>query len=329
MVQSQAQNWRDHLVIIAKINGHGLSRDAEILQRHLAEAGWRVDIAHAEERSFLRRFLNTQDYDVALHLETFHPNWVNVAPQQYLIPNPEWFRASRLRWLRYVDQVLTKTHQAADLFAPHASVIKLLGFTSEDRYDPAIPKDWNGFFHLAGASFLKGTETLLSLWEKHPEWPELLLIQRDSNAPATLPQNVRLISRYVSDIELREFQNRAGVHLCPSKSEGWGHHLVEAMSTGALVITTDAPPMNEFITGENGICVPYDRKEPRKLSQNYFVSEPAMEATIERILKMPVSEKAAMGQRARASFLDIDQQFRKRLPELLHPTPSSHSSADC
>ncbi|MET0824078.1 MAG: glycosyltransferase, partial [Solirubrobacterales bacterium] len=48
----------------------------------------------------------------------------------------------------------------------------------------------------------------------------------------------------------------ADVCLAPSRWEGLGLHLYEAMALGLPVITNDAPPMNEVIAdGDNGLLV--------------------------------------------------------------------------
>jgi hypothetical protein len=48
-----------------------------------------------------------------------------------------------------------------------------------------------------------------------------------------------------------------GVHLCLSSKEGFGHYLNSARASGALVVVTDHPPMNEFTDGQtDGVLCP-------------------------------------------------------------------------
>lgn len=305
-----------HLVIVAETNGHGLSRDAHILQELLSKSGWHAEIAHPETRSKIRRYFRRTDYDVVVHLETFHPRWVNAGTRQYLIPNQEWFRPRRLRWLKFVDNIFVKTAHAHEIFLGFSDKVDLIGFTSEDRYDPNIPKNWNKFLHLAGASFLKGTDQILNVWRKHPEWPELILIKRKESVSEELPDNVRLVSEYLSDNDLKTLQNECGVHLCPSRSEGWGHYIVEAMSCGAAIVTTNAPPMNEFISSESGMLVGYDYSEPYKISRNYRVSETDLELAILRLMEKSGDEKKIMGENARQSYLQRDKDFRRSISDI-------------
>jgi glycosyltransferase involved in cell wall biosynthesis len=180
-----------------------------------------------------------------------------------------------------------------------------------------VAKDFNRFFHLAGGSTLKGTEDVIALWAQHPEWPELSLVQRQSIAAGAVPKNVNLISGYMDDTALQVLQNGCGVHLCPSRAEGWGHHLVEGLSVGAVVVTTDAPPMNEHVDAGCGVLVPFERSEPRHLGTNFYVDPRALEAAIERIIAMPDAEKRMLGEAARRRYEAIDSGFRKRVRDLL------------
>ena len=57
--------------------------------------------------------------------------------------------------------------------------------------------------------------------------------------------------------DLLILMNACQYHLCPSEYEGFGHYINEARSTGALIISTDAAPMNELV--KNGILIKPDR----------------------------------------------------------------------
>jgi glycosyltransferase involved in cell wall biosynthesis len=144
-----------------------------------------------------------------------------------------------------------------------------------------------------------------------------VLVQKRQNAPARVPANVRLISGYAGDEELRRLQNECGIHLCPSRSEGWGHNLVEGMSCGALVITTDALPMSEHVRGDYGMLVAAAHTKPRHMGTCHFVDVGALEKAIAAAISTPVSRKAQMGDLARKGFAEIDRTFRERVGSLL------------
>jgi Glycosyl transferases group 1 len=291
-----------NVLIIAKNNGYGLSIDTELVRLALVEAGCNVVCDRPETRNFLSRFFAQPKYDVVMHLERVFPNWISAGHKNWLIPNQERFPKRHINRLRKIDLVLAKTRHAQAIFSSLGNQTAFTGFTSRDRYLPAVEKNWNRFFHLAGGSTLKGTEDILTLWAKHPEWPELVLVQKTENAPKTVPENVKLMSGHIDDIELQQLQNECGLHLCPSRSEGWGHHLHEAMSCGAVVVTVDAPPMNEFITAEDGILVPFARHEPRHLGVNYYVDPAAFDIAIAALIAMPEATKRKLGESARLQF---------------------------
>ncbi|WP_099864575.1 glycosyltransferase [Pararhizobium haloflavum] len=305
-------------LIIAKDSKYGLTRDGEILARAIEDCGGgTVQIVGLRDRGLFERLLRRRRARRAIHIERAFPRWFSAAQEHILIPNQERFPKRHLGRLKRIDRVLAKTHHAETIFAGLGVETHYLGFTSEDRHDAAVAKDWDAFFHLAGGSTVKGTEDILALWADHPDWPTLHLVQKAALAPREIPANVNLIARYQGDETLRVLQNRVGMHLCPSRSEGWGHHLVEAMSCGALVVTTDAPPMNEHIDGTNGCLVAPCRDAPRHLGTNYFVDKQALAETIRSLIALPKEEKQRYGEAARKTFLATDRAFHSRVRELL------------
>jgi hypothetical protein len=302
-------------LILGRSNGVGLDRDASLLASALRESG--VNPKSPKLRSLPALFSGEFRANVAFHLERVAPLWKRKAATHFLIPNQERFPRRLLGRLAMIDHVLCKSRHAVEVFSAHHASVHFIGFTSEDRRDEGQHPDYGRFFHLAGRSTLKNTSLLLELWGKHPEWPRLTLVQHPDNAPSTVPQNVELVSRYLADAELRDLQNACGIHLCPSLSEGWGHYIVEAMSCAAVTLTKDAPPMNELVSADRGVLVPYRRCEPRHMGMNFHADAEALEAAVERLIAMPVQDKLALGLAGRRWFEENASTFAGRVAHFL------------
>lgn len=304
-------------LVVVKSNQYGLTSDAELLVAAMRAADVKVDVAGISDRPIMERIRGIKRARRIIHVERVFPQWISAADINMLVPNQERFPRRQIGRLRHIDLILAKTEEAYRAFADSGVPVERLGFTSQDRFDPSVPRDWSRFLHLAGGSTLKGTEDVLALWARHPEWPELVLVQKQENAPASAAANVRLVTGYATDAELRRYQNECGIHLCPSRSEGWGHNLVEGLSCGAVVLTTDAPPMNEHVRADYGVLVPADRAEPRHMGTNHFVAIDQLEAAIDGLIAMPLEKKQDMGALARQRYLEIDGNFQKRVADLL------------
>lgn len=298
-------------------NKYGLSRDAALLANALHARRDGIKIVDVRGRSLFQRLFGKKIALRAFHFERAHRMWFSAASQHVLIPNQEHFPHKHLKRLKKIDTVFAKTRHAEQIFKALGKETFYLGFTSEDRLQPGVLKNWNRFFHLAGASVAKGTEVILALWAKHPEWPELVLVQNKKRSPDFVPHNVTLVSGYCSDEALKELQNNCGIHLCPSRAEGWGHYLVEALSCGAVVVTTDAAPMNEHVNEGCGVLLPYASTAPRHLGIYYNVDEHVLERAIEVLLLKPQDQKADMGEKARDRYLAISKAFKESVQSLL------------
>jgi hypothetical protein len=324
---SNSEKGRVHLV--ARDNGAGLSRDITILREAIAAGGFDLTISALGQGGLRRgarsarlrarlaweafRRSGPLRYDVNLMDERIWPNFRALARSNVLLPHPEWFDISRISQLEMIDCVFAKTRHAVPIFQAQGRQTIFVGFSSLDRRLADVPREPT-FFHLGGRSVNKGTQPLLDLWLRRADLPPLTLIQRAPlKRPATLPVNVRLITDYIDDAELRILQNRHLFHLCPSETEGFGHHLVEGMSCGAVTLATDAPPMNEMIGPDRGVLVPYARTGTQQLATTYFVDMDALGDGVERMLALDDDERRAMSNAARAWWDDNDSGFRERL----------------
>lgn len=309
--------------IITQDNGVGLVKDAELLTAALMRGHFRIEQNRFKTNKiskWFQQFAISQSARVPsinIFLERLHPNLFNSAKLNLLMPNPEWTLHKWIRHLPALDFILVKTRHAETIFTELGCKTRYTGFSSEDRWLPEVAKQ-AGFFHLAGKSANKGTDSLIALWQKHPHWPLLTIVQHPSKAEADAStHNIRHVLKYLSDAELKLMQNQHLFHLCISDTEGFGHYLMEAMSMQAVAITTDAPPMNELVTAERGLLVGYDRTSKQNLATCYHVGEKQLQAAIERALSMTVEQATQLGVAARKFFLSNDAQFRERIHLLM------------
>lgn len=313
--------------LLIHTHSFGLRRSMGVWKRLLTEAGFNLTVTeflsdpiHRISRAVRRsRVTLTRRpmYDVNIFYETLHPNWFPAARINCLSPNQEWFPDHQRQLLPRLDCVICKTHYAESLFQRLGCRTAFTGFTTPDRWRPTPEKDFRRVLHVAGLSNQKGTRAINAVWLRHPEWPLLQLFWTAPNASVIPSSNISWTSTYVPEPDLLAVQNASGIQLCPSEAEGFGHYLLEAMSTGAVVLTTDAPPMNEFVTADRGILVSYSRTALRGAGTNYYVDLDALEHAISHALEMDDSSRHALGARAREWYLQNDREAAERVREAL------------
>lgn len=309
--------------IISRDNGVGLGRDLQLVAGVLRTAGVDVETLGFGSDKWLIALRQTalrlarRRVDTQVFMERVYPRCLPLARRNLLIPNPEWTTPAFQALLARFDRILCKTRHAVDIFDALGCATSYLGFTSEDRLDAAIARE-RSFFHLAGRSSAKGTQTLLAAWMQHPEWPRLTVVQGVKTAMTSARvSNVDHVVGHLDDARLRRLQNQHQFHLCPSEAEGFGHYLMEGLSVGAIVLATDGAPMNELVTPERGVLIRPARIGVLNLAPCYFVDIAGIEAAVEAALQLDAAQLACMASAAREFFLDNDHAFRSRLLQVM------------
>lgn len=317
--------------IVGLDNGAGLSVDARLLEVLLRDAGFQVQwfrgvrpakwLTRLARLPLLKQLMRR--HDMNLFLERIHPGWYPFASLNVLIPNPEWFRDELRGHLSGIDHVLCKTVDAQRTFEALGKRASWIGFTAQDRggsslaaSDPQVKA-----LHVAGRSEHKGTRAVIDAWARHPEWPQLTVVQRVLDAGTSLYaptlSNVRYFSDRLSDEALLALQREHAIYILPSEVEGYGQALVEGMSLGAVVITTAAPPMNELVSPERGLLVEARAGQPLHLGCRYEVLGAALEAAVEQVLSWSPEQRVRIGAAARAWYVENDRRFRADFPPLI------------
>ncbi|MGH8126384.1 MAG: glycosyltransferase, partial [Rhodanobacteraceae bacterium] len=234
-------------------NGFGLSGDSRLLSEALRRNDCEVTLTtlglkqeHRRRRKWMRPYVCAQRswrvlrrhwqpprvFDLNIMFEHLWPDELVRSHCNVALPNPEWFDRRDQHFATSIDRIWAKTHNAALIFTRLGHPTSWVGFHSDDRYDPGVPRE-RKFFHLAGGSRIKGTDRLLAVWRRHPEWPTLTVLQdpREAHPGPCVPNIVhRLgyldVSKPAHYAEMKRLQNSHAFHVCLSETDGWGHYLV-------------------------------------------------------------------------------------------------------
>jgi glycosyltransferase involved in cell wall biosynthesis len=297
----------------------GLETDYCLLKDALEGLGHHVTGLSWHERKF-------PVADINIFLEVFSSDQFSSARWNWYIPNPEWF-TNRVEELSHFDLILCRTKETERIFQKLKQKTQYLGFTSPDCYRRDIEKDYQKIFHLGGGSYQKGTQNILNLWKDCPSFPDLTVVTHlDLKFPPQL-SNLTLFNHRLSETQLRFYQNQCGIHLCPSEVEGFGHYIMEAMSAGAVVLTTNAPPMNELIM-EPVCLVPFSVSASQKLATRYFVDPQHLYQLILRVLHLPKEDLERISAKNRQIYLKMKKKFHHNL-ELLLQNAKTFDSNEC
>ncbi|CRX38901.1 glycosyltransferase [Estrella lausannensis] len=299
--------------VIGEFNQKGLSKDIKILTDEISNLG------HCVEAVDFYRLKGKkagdpaiEQVDIQILIQDFADSILSFGKKNYFIPNPE-FCSATLKQLKKADLILARTQEVDRIFTGYNLPVFYLGFIGQDRKLEDCEKDFRKFLHVKGSSPMKGTVEVLMGW--HSSFPPLTIIDHVSKYKK-IPKNVLLIPHFVPDQQLKELQNSCGIHICPSKTEGFGHYLIEAMSAGAVVITVDAPPMNEFIDDPAFLIQPI-KVTKQSYADIYHISPEGAREAVVNVLKMDPSQLEAVGLMNRKKYEEMQELFRARVKALL------------
>lgn len=297
--------------IFSSNNGKGLENSRKILKNQLLLMGHIVHEAELDDDESV----HLVQADINIFFERISATGLPYATLNWFIPNPECYEPEK-DLLNSIDLILCRTHEVERIYRALNKKTYYIGFSSRDCKVSKVKKDVSSCLHVAGGSPLKGTHATLQAWNFHLLMPHLtVLIHYDF--PLVFQDNIKWITDRMPVRKLLQLQNRCGIHLCLSETEGFGHYLMEAMSTSAVVITTDAPPMNEFITDKRCL-VPYFKTENCKLAIRYFADPDELRNVVQNLMSLSPKELKEIGKKNRATYLQKTKEFEKNLKTLLN-----------
>lgn len=301
---------------------------------------------------------NSQDGDTNIFIEHFYKGFRGA--KNYIVINHESIYQSDLDAIKERGLIpLAKTQigmkTLRDLGIPDDRIV-FTGFATLN-YAPTT-KVSGLFIHLAGSSPFKGTDTLLAAWidlyNKGLITSSTLFISRirgelggDEIVAKLLegqkPEfefmgiknlykvgNIYITRNYLSEKDHSMLVSSAEYHIVPSIVEGYGHAINQGRAVGSVVITTDAPPMNEFVTEKNGILVKPQQEYPMKQvlkttpfvkdekynPQIYLSSKEEVIKAIQQALSLDNIQKIKMGEQTQEIYTLEVSNFTKTIKSI-------------
>jgi len=309
--------------IITHNNQYGLSNDIKLLINNLKKSFYdKYQIAF----NFVNFYMNRcPEADINIFLEIVNGPMTKKAKYNIFVPNQEWFYKHWEVYLDCYDMILCKTHHTYRMFSKFVkehqlnTEVKYISWSSIDRYYPNIKKDYKKILHLCGRSIYKNTQLTINAWK--PTYPELYIVFNPKfvKLKPKLQDNIKYLQTRLDEGRLTQLMNVCGIHLCCSSTEGFGHYLNEAKSAGAVVLTTDAAPMNELITtgSNNGFLVSVSKKVALEKTFGYQVEFTLedFQTVFEYVTDCKDNKLKQISKEARYSYMDNEKQHRKLLKQ--------------
>ena len=308
----------------ANLISQGLANDARLLNETVGKENSRVRaipaLAYQQHQSENDRLLGPmKSASTAVFLERiFESTEVMSYDRRVLIANPEWLLPIDQERAKagYVTEFWHKTRSGmrllSELFPSH--IHTYIGFSSLVHCPDHAKPDYSICGHFGGKAMgRRHTQELMDIWSEDPHLPALSVHFYSDKTPTTRDwlhsNNIRLKLGFMPEEEyLREF-SRHGIHICTSSAEGFGHHINEARAIGALIITLDAPPMNELIDSSSGVLAAYTSSSPHCCGHFYKSTAAQLKAAITLVKDMSLDEREALGRSAKHRYLSEREAF--------------------
>lgn len=190
----------------------------------------------------------------------------------------DYYTSRTVRYFRLYDFLLCNTLRHYSVFDYHPQAWYIPWGTDLEifrGYHKPVSDSEIVFFHSSGINpSRKGTDLVVKAFHNiHGNARMVIHAQRfpEPNLRTAITQDPR-IALIEKTVSLPGMYHLGDVYVYPTRLEGIGLTIAEALASGLPVITTDNGPMNEFIKNEvNGRLVPVEKYRWR--GDNYFWEE--------------------------------------------------------
>ena len=204
----------------------------------------------------------------------------------------DYYTEETVPFFNVFDFLICNTKRHYEVFKNHPQSVYIPWGTDINVFKPknfvnTVNHNFPVFFHSAGVSpERKGTDILLKAFKKIRK-PAKLIIHSQIDLKSVYPDLRNLINELVISNRLElcaETVSAPGlyhlgdVYVYPSRLDGIGLSLPEALACGLPVITSNNQPMNEFIDRSNGLLIKIDGFKQRTDGYYWPLCNPNIES---------------------------------------------------
>jgi glycosyltransferase involved in cell wall biosynthesis len=268
---------------------HSLAAVNRRLAIGLAEAGWEVSI---QPRSPLDQIDRRDDPSVPqlyemlarehtpdLILRHAYPPDFSPAPCPIVFMQPWEFgslpRLWRYGWSAVADKLLTYSSYCRDLFVQDGLEVPIevlpLGVdeTYFEEHEPLLEIEGTRLLFVGGSIARKGPDILLDAVDRvFADRDDVTLIfkdhpfyQRDLSTRIGMAKaQVHYLRHYLAPNQMPRLYRSGDIFVFPSRGEGWGLPLLEAMAAGLRCVSVNHSGCGDFFGPEEGLVIPSEVK---------------------------------------------------------------------
>jgi len=308
-------------------NATGLLQDAALLRGLLTIVfGEKVNIFKVPHH-----MPQCSEAEVNIFIEIVNPSLFVYAARNIWIPNHEWTYRSWQPYLKMVDEIWVKTHEAEEIFSQMSSNVRYIGWTSIDQ-SMSEKKNYSKAIVLVGKNVFRMPKQLLRAYARiqkedsqfYKKLPELN-IPYDAErlvvySPPEIADKVKLMPKVLKEGEYSELLKECGLAVCVSGSEGFGHAINEAMSSGCNLMLSPIKPFRELTEDSRAVLWMAELESiphPDCFGTILDVSLESIIASLKTYVDRNVREKQEISKEMRRQYEDRHEVFVEGMKRFL------------
>jgi hypothetical protein len=205
-----------------------------------------------------------------------------------------------------VDEIWVKTDEAFEIFKDYNPI--KIGWTSIDKtmqknnYSKAIVLVGKNIYRNPKQLFRAYLEIKKTDFELYKKLPVLYVPHDSSRMKLVSPDEKIILLGILPEKEYDELLQECGLAICTSATEGFGHAVFEAMSTGSNLILSEIAPFEELTTNALWLDVFKIVEHPTCLGKIMDVSVASIIESLETYVSRTFKEKQKVSNLVRLEY---------------------------